>query len=166
MKTIKVNLYEFRELGEEIQEKVLEKYWEINVDYDWWDGIYEDANQVDFKITEFDIDRERYVNGEFKGSAYNTIEKILENHGESCETYKLALEYKEKYNQLEKYEDGEIIENESFEEWENEFLLALCEEFRSILSKQFEYSVSRESIIETIELNEYTFEADGTMNNG
>jgi len=39
-KTIKI--YKFEELPESIQEKVIEKFRENNLDYDWWNCIYDD----------------------------------------------------------------------------------------------------------------------------
>jgi len=42
MKTIQLNLYEFAELEEKAREKAIEADRYINVDYRWWDVIYDD----------------------------------------------------------------------------------------------------------------------------
>jgi len=42
MKTIQLNLYEFAELEEQAQQKAIEAHRYINVDYGWWDFIYDD----------------------------------------------------------------------------------------------------------------------------
>jgi len=42
MKTIQVNLYEFAEMEEKAQQKAIEAHRYINVDYNWWDFIYDD----------------------------------------------------------------------------------------------------------------------------
>jgi hypothetical protein len=42
MKTIQLNLYEFAELEETAQQKAIEAHRFINVDYTWWDFIYDD----------------------------------------------------------------------------------------------------------------------------
>jgi hypothetical protein len=42
MKTIQLNLYEFAELKEAAKEKAIEADRYINVDYDWWEFIYDD----------------------------------------------------------------------------------------------------------------------------
>lgn len=42
MKTIQLNLYEFAELEEKAKEKAVEADRYINVDYRWWDVIYDD----------------------------------------------------------------------------------------------------------------------------
>jgi hypothetical protein len=45
---------------------------------------------------------------------------------------------------------------------EDEFLKTLCEDYRIILSREYDYLTSEAAIIETIEANEYEFKADGT----
>jgi hypothetical protein len=46
MREVKVKLYEYDELSEEAQEKVIEKYSDINTNYDWWDTTYEDTKEI------------------------------------------------------------------------------------------------------------------------
>ena len=91
MKTIQINLYKFDELTEEAQRAALDKYSDINVDYDWWDSIYEDAKRIGLQITEFDLDRSRYAGGEFIEPTAEVAQNILKEHGENCRTYKTAL---------------------------------------------------------------------------
>ena len=55
MKTINVNLYTFEELSPEAQKKAIEKYHDINVDYNWWEFIYENFTEKNNKY--FDIDK-------------------------------------------------------------------------------------------------------------
>ena len=47
------NIYTWDELNEKQQEKAIEKLWDLNVDYDWWDGVYEDASSVGLTISGF-----------------------------------------------------------------------------------------------------------------
>jgi hypothetical protein len=42
MKTIALDLYSFSELNEKAREKALAEYADINVDYGWWDFVYDD----------------------------------------------------------------------------------------------------------------------------
>lgn len=49
-----IEIYKFEELSEEVQEKVIEKFHDINTHYDWWDGVYEMYMQDE---TGFDIDK-------------------------------------------------------------------------------------------------------------
>ena len=86
MKTISINLYSFDELSEEIQQKVIEKNYYINVDYGWWEFTYEDAANIGLKLTEFDIDSGNYCKGEFTLSVSEVAANIFSNHGEQCET--------------------------------------------------------------------------------
>lgn len=46
MKTVKINLYSFSELSEKSQKKAIEKLSDINIDYDYWDFVYEDFQQL------------------------------------------------------------------------------------------------------------------------
>lgn len=46
MKTIKVNLYRFEELSDKAKQKALEAFWDINVNHDWWDFVYDDFKQL------------------------------------------------------------------------------------------------------------------------
>jgi type I restriction-modification system DNA methylase subunit len=43
-------LYTFDELSETAKEKALEVYRDINLNFDWWDGTYEDAKNIGLKI--------------------------------------------------------------------------------------------------------------------
>ena len=43
MRTIETKVYEFDELTEEQKEKTTEKLWDVNVNYEWWESVYEDA---------------------------------------------------------------------------------------------------------------------------
>ena len=38
-------------LSDKAKQKAIEKFYDINVDYDWWDSVYEDAKNIGLKIT-------------------------------------------------------------------------------------------------------------------
>lgn len=176
MKTVTINIYQFSELSDEAKEKAINNLSDSNVDSDWWDSICEDAAQVNIKIKSFDIDRGSYLNAKFIESAYNTANLIILNHGESCETYKTAKTFINDYNELVcKYSDGiktDIVaegneynfDNEA-EDLENDFLQSISEDYRIILSNEYDYLTSETAIIETIEANEYYFYSDGKLAN-
>ena len=63
MKTKTINLYSFDELREESKKKAIQNLWDINVDYDWWQFIYDDAKQIGLKLTGFDLDRGQSISG-------------------------------------------------------------------------------------------------------
>ena len=182
-------LYTFDELPEDIKEKAIEKCYYINIDcgWDWWENVYEDAENIGLKIEAFDIDRGSYVRGKLTDYTLNVAEKVLKDHGEMTETYKLAEQYiqdrKERTTKLmaeqcqyeseclcvpgydiEEIEWGyhEIDEND-YEEINVEFERALKEEYLSILRREYDYLTSEEAIIETIQANEYEFDEDGNL---
>jgi hypothetical protein len=167
MKTIEIQLFKFNELSEAAKEKALEKLWDLNVDHDWWNDTYEDAKSIGLKITSFDLDRNRHANGEFIFEAKDVIDAILSNHGENCETYKTAENFKsqlfpllEKELELEERDydlEGEIAD------LEDEFLKSLLEDYSIILQKEQEYLTSEEAIKECIEANDYDFTEDGEI---
>lgn len=173
-KVIKTTVYSFKELPKEIQEKVLEKECYINVEYhEWWDGTFDDAKRIGLKLTGFDLDRNRHAKGEFLLSANEVAQNIFNEHGEMCETYKTAKNFMEEWQPVfndymdetsENYESREL-ENE-LQDLEDEFLKNICEDYSIMLQKECEYLTSEEAIIETIEVNEYTFTIEGKMMNG
>ncbi len=165
MKTITINLYSFEELSKEVQQKVLERLYDINVSYDWYEYEFEDAANVGLKLTEFNLDRANFCKGAFIQSAEATAEDIIENHGKDCETYKAAIEFQKAYNAIEIKVTDEYEKDGEFEDLKDEFLKTLLEEYLIILKKEYEYRTSKEAIIETINSNDYTFEANGTMRN-
>lgn len=161
MRTISISIYKFDELSKEAQEKAIEKLWDINVyGHPWWQFVYEDAEMIGLKITDFD---EHECNGRFIEGAEETALLIKENHGHSCKTYKTAAEYLKKraIEIVRSKLKGEEPE-ECLEELDNEFLCLLLEDYRIILKNEYEHLISRESVIETILANEYEFTEDGT----
>jgi len=184
MKTIEITLYKFEELSEEVREAVVEKLWDINVEHDWWDFTYEDAERVYLKIGGFDIERGSYVNMDFIHNAEDTAREILKEHGESTETYKLAKKFLEENEELVKdearystlyensEEDSEEEENyrryreqaeDDMEELCTEFLAELEGEYLNMLRGEFEFLTSEEAIIETIKVNDYDFTENGEI---
>jgi len=152
MRTILTTVYKFDELTEAGKRKALENLYDINVDFDWWENTYTDAETIGCKITEFDLDRGSYCRLTCP-DAHETARLIVENHGETCETYKLAKEYLKDYN-----EDGEYQG-----EHDAAFERALGEEYLSILRQEYEYQTSEEAIKETIEANDYDFTNEGRI---
>lgn len=170
--TIITKVYQFNELSDEAKEKAIEELCDCNVIFEWWDGIYEDARTVALTIESFDLDRNRHCAGKWQEDAEATARAILENHGESCETWKDAtaflaelsgckaiFEAKDEYD----YEYEEFDESDEYEELCSEFLKTICEDYSIILQNESEYLQSEEAIIETIEANEWEFTEDGIM---
>lgn len=172
MKTIKIKLYSFNELSSEAQNKALSKCVTINVEHDWWDSTYMDAEQVGLKITGFDLDRNKHATGQLTLNALEVAQNIINNHGEECETYKTAQKFLSEHAPIfadymnENSEGYESAENEGkLSDLESGFLDDLLSDYADMLQKECYYLMSDESIKETFEANDYTFEQDGKMNN-
>jgi hypothetical protein len=168
-RTVRTKVYKFSELSEQAKEKVIDSFYYVNVEYDWYDSVYSDAAEIGLKITGFDID---YCEGEFTMSGSEVADKIISNHGEVCETYKTAKEFLNDWSKLvEKYSDGvklhQVAEDKEWDfdqesdELEEEFKKSLLEDYRIILTKEYEYLTSREAIIETIACNDFEFTREG-----
>ena len=173
--TLTLTLYKFEELSDDAKQKAVDSMRNINVDHDWWDYIYEDADNVGLEITEFDIYRGT-IKGKLNEDLLVSCKTVRTDHGKDCDTFKTAKQY------LAEYCDGFIkwlSENEvdieesrldSFEDYTwsseaqviaNEYEKALLEDYLSILRKDYEYFTSDDMVIETIEANEYLFDEYG-----
>lgn len=169
MKTKTITLYQYDELPtEKAKENALNWMAKGALDFEWWDFIYEDAKQVGLKITAFDLDRNKHVEGTLELSGLESCKAIIENHGEACETYKLAVEYLPKFEAVHEMmectcPDYCTVEDhtEVMDELEQDYLDALREEFASILQDECDYRLSREALEEDIRANEYDFDEDG-----
>jgi hypothetical protein len=69
-------------------------------------------------------------------------------------TYELADEFLKDYA---KADDDDI------DDLSDEFLKALLEEYRIILTNEFEWLTSDECVIDTMRANEYEFNEDGSL---
>lgn len=163
-----VYVYTFDELDAKAQEKAIQSFSEINVDYEWWETTYDDAKEVGIKITSFDIDRGQNCEGDFLTDAVSVAEKIVKNHGKACESYKTAKTFLSDVKVIKaKYQDkdcdnGLTYEGEkAIEDCEEGFKMSILEDYRIMLQKEYEYQTSSEAIIETIKANEYEFTKEG-----
>lgn len=166
IKVTETKVYTWDELTDEQKERALNKLWDINVEFEWWDGIYYDAAGVGIKITSFDLDRNRHAEGEFTQSAKDVAKAILDNHGEKCETYQTSLDFLTGYPEEpdENDDDDKYYQwQDDVEEHEEEFRKSILEDYSIILQHEYEYLTSEEGIIETIRCNEYEFDENGNI---
>lgn len=169
--TTVTDAYQFHELSEAAQQKAIQKLSDCNIDYEWWESVYEDAENIGLKITGFDIDRASYVKAKFLTSTTDTATRILSEHGEMCETWKTANDYLNERNQIidtwPKDEDGNFEDeykmDDKLEDLDSEFLNSICEYYLLILTNEYEYLTSEEAIKETIEANEWEFTEQGNI---
>lgn len=187
--TIIKTYYQFDELEPEAQEKAIEKLYYINVDHEWGEFVYWDAENIGLKITGFDISRRNDITGELTDYTLSVAERILKEHGQNTDTYKLAEQYIKDRKELTTkimtsncQDDADLLCEAGEKEWETvleyipaepdeddyedlniEFERALKEEYLSILRKEYDYLTSEEAIIETIRANEYEFDEEGNL---
>lgn len=152
MKTIEIKLYQFDELSEEAKSHAIEKLYDINVNFNWWEATYEDASNINLKLDGFDLDRNKHCTGKVIYSAMDTAKLIIDNHGEQCPTHILAKDF---ISECEKFEEIEDLE----EKFENDLL----KEYADILQNESEYLQGDTAIIETIKANEYDFRESGEL---
>jgi hypothetical protein len=174
MRVIEIELYQFAELSATAKAKAVRKLHDINVSFDWWNCIYEDAEQINLNITGFGLDRSNNCSGSLEYSMNSTIELIFENHGEGCKTVAIAQRYNARWSDLvAKFSDGKdkerVTEENDIEfddradELQSEFLENVLSEYADILQREYEHLIGDEAIIETITTNEYEFTSDGEL---
>ena len=168
MRTIETKAYTFSELSEDAKQKAIESLYDINVDYEWWESIYEDAGRIGLEIDGFGLDRGLHASGGLTLSALEVAQNIINEHGEKCDTYKLAQDFLNEHapifsdymnEESENYESKELEDDMAY--LEDEFTKDLLNEYASILQKEYEYLTSDEAISQTIEANGYEFTAGG-----
>jgi hypothetical protein len=155
IKVTKTKVYKLAELPDNIRAKAIGNLSDINVNFDWWDCTYDDAQNVGIKITGFDIDRGAYCEGDFIDSAATVAYKILSEHGDTCDTHKTALRF---LDDIKKN-----FTEEDLDKLEDEFKRSILEDYRIILQKEYEYLTSEAAIVETIDANEYEFDERGRI---
>lgn len=165
MRTIETKVYLFNELDDQTQEKAIQNNYHIAVQDDWYEDIYQDLKEIGIELRSFDADRGSFAEIHID-YFFETCEKIIETHGENCETYKIAKRYIKEYNSIQQKIDALNDDDHDFidldyldEEYQKEF----SEEVFSMLRKEYEHMTSEEYLIEMFEANEYEFTAEGEM---
>jgi hypothetical protein len=153
MRVIKTTVYEFDELSDKAKTNALEEMWDINVDYDWWHWVYDDAETVGIKIQGFDIGRGQSVNFEFIDSALDTARAIEEGWGEQCDGYKESVQFRIQWE--------ETATQAEADELERKYKRCLHKVYLDMLDKEYEYQTSSEAVKQTLIANGYEFTEDG-----
>jgi hypothetical protein len=173
MRTIETTVFTFDELSEDAKEKAIQDYRNKDVYWhDWWECIYDDAENVGIKITGFNTGRGWDISFKFIDSAYDSAQKIIKEHGQACQTYKTAAKFVNDWAELvAKYSDGikldEVADDNEYEfdneadELEKDFQSSIGHDFLMLLQEEEEYLNSDEAISETIQANEYEFTEQG-----
>ena len=179
-------VYKFDELSEQAQQKVFEKFHGINVDYDWWEYVCEDAETIGVKITEFDLDNPNLwrpqIRGHLTENLLEAFRLVRKHHGKDCEIFKTAKHHLGEYIQAfiqwhdreSKQDDApsgwnrvdwlrEFAYEDDVDELGKDYLHSILQDYLIMLKKEYEYLTSREQIIESIQANEYEFYEDGSL---
>jgi hypothetical protein len=144
MKTVTETIYNFNELPKDAQQKAISNNIDIHFNYKWYDFIEEDLKEINCKLLEFDL----YYNTikiKLLTDAETVASQILSNHGESCNTYKIAKQFF----------SNEIDENQFLKQLQNKYL--------NSLHIEYDYLTCNQAIIETFEANDYHFDLNGKI---
>jgi hypothetical protein len=164
------NLYHFQELNDKAKEKARDWWRNASMHDEWWQFIYWNAEEIGLKITGFDIGRGNDITGGFTDSPEEVAKKIMEEHGETCETYVDARHFLKELasfmDKAEKDEYGELatiaLENQK-EEIEAEFQNCILQNYLSMLKREIEWLMADEQVDEAITCNEYEFTEEGKL---
>ena len=157
-------LYSFDELSDTAKQSAIESLYDLNVDHDWWDYVYNDAEEVGCEINGFDLDRGAYCDLTCNDTEH-TAHMIISDHGDTCDTHKTAVDYLTRRESIINQHDNDH-EYELDQELDGcgiDFTQSLSEDYRIMLQRELDYLTSKEAIIETINCNEYEFTVDGKL---
>ena len=174
MKTKTINTYSYSELTGRAKDKARE--WLSLGGPDYWENANEDANSIGLKITESNVDRNRHAKGHFIHSPEECAQKITEEHGDTCETFKTASAYLLAVKALgDRPENGYTCPAGDYdyaksEAWESartslddDFLKDVLEDYSMLIQRDYEYSYSEECCSENAEANDYQFDENGRI---
>jgi hypothetical protein len=174
MRTIEIQAYKFNELDEQTKLQVIEDNIHINVEFDWWDCTYDTLRECGIKVNSFDIGRRQECEIEFLEEGYSVAKNIVDTFGEAMEITKDAKNFIERWDALVKHHgegndiDGYSVKEELYDDFDEDvegitidLKKNLEYEILRWLRGEYEHLTSEESIIETIEANEYEFTEEG-----
>jgi hypothetical protein len=178
--TVTIELFTFEELSEDAQLAAIERYANNCVSEDWWDTLYMDAGDIGLIIESFDIDRNT-IKGRLAKYLPETCRLIRANHGKQSPTYKTARNYLKQYGKAfadwrtkEEKSDPDTLEwgidawwiefniSDEAKEIENDFKLALLEDYLVYLKEEYEYLTSDKHARESLLSSEDKFTEGGT----
>ena len=84
MKTVTIKLYGLNELSTESKERAMDNLYDINMRYEWWDEVYQDAKNAGIKIKSFQLGKGGEVDIQMVANPMVSARHIIENwHHES-----------------------------------------------------------------------------------
>ena len=175
MREIIVHAYQYDELSTEAKATAIENCSQINVSFDWWDQVYDDAKDVGIEIQKFDIGRGNFCKIVISGFSTDVANNIVKQHGVSCETYQIAETFlrkeKDLSNEIDKYRDREDQEGinsfdgacEDYHYLLEKFTKDLERAYLKLLGEEYAYLTSEDAIIESILSNAWEFTEKGEL---
>jgi hypothetical protein len=181
--TVTYKVFKFSELSEDAKKKAIEHFYNINVDFDWWDFTYESIKEsleevgLSCKKIYFSLDRDEHI--ELSDLRFTDVTKFI--HSKIDDKVKQSLiDIADIYvsqscgrhtiNHIESNGYGFYARCprvnkavDSLIDQCNEVLNAMMNDFIAQLRAEYEYLTSEESIVETIECNEYEFLENGSL---
>jgi hypothetical protein len=159
--------FKFDELSTTARQHAIEDFAAGGIDYDWWEGTYEDAAGVGLEITSFETQYRPSAEGKFNWSEQKSAHAIMAMHGEGCETYKAAVKFLAQSVLMsdEDKQDAEYPDDasESWTELCETFLKDVLDGYAKMLKSEIEYLESYDAAEETIAANDYDFDEAGDM---
>lgn len=181
--------YSITELPEKIREKVIDKFRNINVEYEWWDWFLvefcDEARKKGFNLKLdkiiFDLGRGEHFSIRTNGMLLIEDKIFSRKSQKSFEIYEASWDFKfpEKFSNYSECSDVEFY---IYDEWErmempeqikksirDEFydsvhdLLKLCKNYLAMLKEEYYRLMSDETVLETLKINEYRFDENGDM---
>ena len=161
MRTVETRIYQFDELSDKAKGKARDWYRESIADWDWWDFLYDDAQEIGMEIKDFDLCR-RDISGKLTMTVRDCVKAIMEQHGKKTDTRKLADEYavglvtSRLLGEEQDDDEDDLDVSEAFRD-------DLLKIYLHLLQEEYDGMNSDEYIDEHIMANEYEFEADGSL---
>ena len=178
-------LYKFDELSEKAQESILQRHWSINVNYEWWEHIYEDAATIGLRIDGFDLGNKRSIKGELTENLLDCCLLIRKHHGKERwlgDAIQTARGHLRLYGKAlgkwrkemladdpEYYSDYTPIDwinaferEDEAQELMEQFKMELLQDYYSMLNSEYEHQTSEEQVKEVVVDMEDLYTEDGT----
>ena len=183
--TIERTLYKFEELSDDAQQHAIEKLWDLNVGYDWWECSYETITTaarclgIDCTVEGFDLDRGQSIDlrggysyrkgwraalrAEFGGDTLAALVKI----GEELQSAQRRAFYGASIDLSPVHYGTAYTVYSKFGAYVTDDLTDALRSFGHwawrLLREEYGYLTSNEVIRETIEANEYEFDEAGNL---
>jgi len=155
-------VYEFKELSEKAKNAAIEDFRYINVEFEWWDFLYNDAKELlNIDIEAFDLGRSNYVNFKFKSKFksnnidldfYKGVNTLFTGY-ETDDILNNIQKYINDFDKLDNLDEFTVDEIEDkLEPLYDSILKDLESLFLRYLKDQCEYLTNDEQIIEYFEM--------------